>query len=186
MRLSTSQNIALFALFSMIISACQMPAPNNSDDGFDLSGQGQASVVDDASDPNILQIAANSPDHTTLAAAVVAAEIQNVLVNQGPLTVFAPNNDAFAKLPAGTVEELLEPENKSKLAKIITSHASPGTFKGDLLKAGTKIYLATGQYVDVEVRDGDTYVNGAKILGTVEASNGVVHVIDQVFLFPDM
>ena len=112
--------------------------------------------------------------------------IPDILVNQGPLTVFAPNNAAFDKLPAGTVEELLKPENKSKLAKIITSHASPGTFKGDLLKPGTKIYLATGQYVDVEVKDGDTYVNGAKILGTVEASNGVVHVVDQVFLFPDM
>ena len=179
-------SLSLILIAGVMLAACQPAANNSSDPGLDLSGQGQASVVDENSDPNILQIAATSPDHTTLAAAVAAAELQNVLVNQGPLTVFAPNNDAFEKLPPGTVDDLLKPENKSKLAKIITSHASPGTFKGATLKPGVKIYLATGQYVDVEEKDGDTYVNGAKILGTVEASNGVVHVIDQVFLFPDM
>jgi uncharacterized surface protein with fasciclin (FAS1) repeats len=144
---------------------------------------GQAGVVDDQSKKNVLQIALGSPDHTTLVAAVQAAELENVLVNAGPLTVFAPNNAAFDKLPEGTVATLLEPENKSKLATILTSHAAPGTFAGDLLKDGDTIYLATGQYVDVEVKDGTTYVNGARILGTVDASNGVVHVIDQVFLF---
>jgi uncharacterized surface protein with fasciclin (FAS1) repeats len=149
------------------------------------ANHGQAGVQDDVSKKNILQIALGSPDHTTLVAAVKAAELENVLVNPGPLTVFAPNNAAFAKLPEGTVETLLKPENKSKLASIVTSHASPGTFKGDLLADGSQIYLATGQYVDVEVKDGDTYVHGAKILGTVDASNGVVHVVDQVFLFPE-
>ncbi|NNE35515.1 MAG: fasciclin domain-containing protein, partial [Rhodothermales bacterium] len=144
---------------------------------------GQAGVVDPDSKQNILQIAANSPDHTTLAAAVVAAELENVLVNPGPLTVFAPTNAAFDALPAGTVETLLKPENKAKLASIVTSHAAPGTFAGDLLKDGDSIYLATGQYVDVKVENGDTFVNGAKILGTVDASNGVVHVVDTVFLF---
>ncbi len=182
-------NTSLSALFVILVGilliGCQQQPYDGVSAGLDLSSQGQANVVDNVSDPNILQIAAHSPDHTTLAAAVAAAQLENVLVNQGPLTVFAPNNSAFDKLPAGTVEDLLKPENKSKLAKIITSHASPGTFKGDLLKPGTKIYLATGQYVDVEIKDGDTYVNGAKILGTVEASNGVVHVIDQVFLFPE-
>ncbi len=147
------------------------------------ANHGQAGVSDDISEKNILQVALGSSDHTTLVAAVQAAQLENVLVNAGPLTVFAPNNAAFEKLPAGTVDNLLKPENKSKLANIITSHASPGTFKDDLLKDGTQIYLATGQYVNVEVKGGDTYVNGAKILGTVDASNGVVHVIDQVFLF---
>ena len=132
--------------------------------------------------PNVLQIAAESPDHTTLAAAIRAAEMEPTLVSAGPLTVFAPNDAAFAKLPAGTVDELVKPENQRKLQLIITSHASPGTFTGVTLKAGMKIYLATGHYVDVEERDGDMYVNGAKILGTVSASNGVVHVVDTVFL----
>lgn len=171
----------------LLLTSCQSePRDAQSGNTLDLSNQGQANVIDNMSDANILQIALNSSDHTTLAAAIEASDMQNILVSQGPLTVFAPNDAAFAKLPAGTVEELLKPENKSKLAKIITSHASPGTFKGDLLKPGTKIYLATGQYVDVEIKDGHTYVNGAQILGTVDASNGVVHVVDQVFLFPDM
>jgi uncharacterized surface protein with fasciclin (FAS1) repeats len=147
------------------------------------NNHGQAGVADDESAKNILQIALSSKDHTTLVAAVQAAGLENVLVNPGPLTVFAPTNAAFAALPAGTVETLLKPENKAKLAGIVTSHASPGTFKGKDLAAGTQIYLATGQYVDVEVKDGDTYVNGAKILGTVDASNGVVHVVDKVFIF---
>jgi uncharacterized surface protein with fasciclin (FAS1) repeats len=144
---------------------------------------GQAGIADDESAKNILQIALGSKDHTTLVAAVKAAALENVLVNPGPLTVFAPTNAAFDALPAGTVETLLKPENKNKLASIVTSHASPGTFMGNDLKDGDQIYLATGQYVDVEVKDGDTYVNGAKILGTVDASNGVVHVVDKVFLF---
>jgi len=144
---------------------------------------GQSGVIDEDSKANILQIAIGSPDHTTLVAGVQAAELENVLVNPGPLTVFAPTNAGFDKLPEGTLDELLKPENKNKLARIITSHAAPGTFTIALLTDGSKIYMATGQYIDVEVRDGDTYVNGSKILATVDASNGVVHVIDDVFLY---
>lgn len=142
----------------------------------------QAGVMDDVSDPNILQIALGSPDHTTLVAGVVATQLENVLVGAGPLTVFAPTNAAFDKLPEGTLETLLKPENKSKLAAIITSHASPGTYMGEGLKDGMQLYMATGHYVDVKVTEEGTFVNGSKILGTVDAVNGVVHVIDDVFL----
>lgn len=183
MRLRTVQTLLLAATVALFAGACQRTSDYATATPEFSSNHGQAGVVDPNSEPTILQIAASSPDHTTLAAGVVAAELQNVLSNPGPLTVFAPNNDAFDKLPAGTLEELLKPENKSKLAKIITSHASPGTFVGDLLADGDEIYLATGQYVKVEVKDGAKYVNGAKILGTVDASNGVVHVVDTVFLF---
>ncbi len=142
----------------------------------------QAGVKDDVSDPNILQIALGSPDHTTLVAGVVATQLENVLVGAGPLTVFAPTNAAFDKLPEGTLETLLKPENKSKLAAIITSHASPGTFMGEGLKDGDQLYMATGHYVDVKVTEEGTFVNGSKILATIDAVNGVVHVIDDVFL----
>ena len=142
----------------------------------------QAGVKDDVSDPNILQIALGSPDHTTLVAGVVATQLENVLVGAGPLTVFAPTNAAFDKLPKGTLETLLKPENKSKLAAIITSHASPGTFMGEGLKDGMQLYMATGHYVDVKVTEEGTFVNGSKILGTVDATNADVHVIDDVFL----
>jgi len=146
---------------------------------------GQASVVDDKSKKNIIQIAAASADHTTLAAVVKAAGLADVLANPGPLTVFAPTNAAFEKLPAGTVEELLKPENKAKLAGIITFHAAAGTYKPSDLKDGETISMATGGNVNIEEKDGIAYVNGAQVLGSVEASNGMVYVIDAVLLPPD-
>jgi len=147
------------------------------------SNRGQAWVEDEDSKKNILQIANSSPDHKTLAAAIEAAGIQNVLVNAGPLTVFAPNDEAFSNLPEGTVDNLLKPENKQKLANILTSHASPASLKKEQLTEDRQIYLATGQYVNVEIKDGETYVNGAKVLASIPASNGVIHVVDKVFLF---
>ncbi|MGD8306721.1 MAG: fasciclin domain-containing protein [Ignavibacteria bacterium] len=179
--------ISLFGIFILSCLVISFYSCQSNDEGSfgedEFDTHGQSGVVDDVSALNILQIAISSEDHSTLVAGVKAAELENVLVNPGPLTVFAPNNAAFDKLPEGTLDELLKPENKNKLANIITSHAAPGTFAGDLLKHGTKLYLATGQYVDVEVKDGDTFVNGSKLLGTVDASNGVVHVIEDVWLF---
>ncbi len=175
-----------FALFVMLffVSCGEQKPGSTTDESSKFKGNhGQSGVIDNVSKPNILQIAIGSESHTTLVAGVQAAELENILVNPGPLTVFAPTNVAFDKLPEGTLDELLKPENKNKLAKIITSHAAPGTFDIPLLKDGSKIYMATGQYIDVEVKDGDTYVNGSKILATVDASNGVVHVVDDVFLY---
>lgn len=143
---------------------------------------GQASVADDASEKNVLQVALGSKDHSTLVAAVQAAGLEDVLVNAGPLTVFAPTNAAFDALPEGTVEDLLKPENKSKLAKLIKFHASPGNYQGNLLKDGQRLYQASGDYVQVKIENGEVLVHGAKIIGTVEASNGVVHVVDKVLL----
>jgi uncharacterized surface protein with fasciclin (FAS1) repeats len=179
--------ILIFFLSTILILAlcsCEKQQSGSTSEGTQFENlHGQSGVVDEESSPNILQIAIGSPDHSTLVAGVQAAELENVLVNPGPLTVFAPTNSGFDKLPEGALDDLLKPENKNKLAKIITSHAAPGTFDIPLLKDGSKIYMATGQYLDVEVKDGDTYVNGSKILATVDASNGVVHVIEEVFLF---
>ncbi len=147
--------------------------------------KGQAYVDDGISVKNILQVAMASPDHTTLAAGVAAAGLENVLANNGPLTVFAPTNAAFDKLPEGTLDELLKPENRIQLSTIITFHAAPGKYYGNLFKDGQKLFMATGHYVDVEIKDDGTYVNGSKILGTIEASNGVVHVVDNVWLPPE-
>lgn len=148
--------------------------------------KGQASVEDNVSDANILQVAAGSNAHTTLVAAVQAAEIEHVLVNAGPLTVFAPTNDAFAALPEGTVDDLLKPENKAKLANILTGHAAPGSFDQDALKKearkGRKIYTATGQYLEVTVEGDQVLIAGARILGTIQTSNGVINVIDKIIL----
>jgi uncharacterized surface protein with fasciclin (FAS1) repeats len=177
-----------FVLAAMISASCgnnkgsQQEATNNSRPA---PKGGQASVADDLSARNIVQIAIASDDHTTLVAAVQAAGMADVLANPGPLTVFAPTNAAFEKLPAGTVENLLKPENKKTLMRIITFHAAPGTYKLKDLKDGETIGQATGDNVKIEVKDEVIYVNGAKVLGTVEASNGVVHVIDAVLLPPE-
>ena len=177
-----------FALAALICASCgnnsggQQEATNSSRPA---PKGGQASVVDDLSARNIVQIAAASDDHTTLVAAVQAAGMADVLANPGPLTVFAPTNEAFDKLPAGTVETLLKPENKKTLMRIITFHAAPGTYNVKDLKDGMALGQATGDNVMIEVKEEVIYVNGAKVLGTVEASNGVVHVIDAVLLPPE-
>lgn len=177
-------NILLSTIIVLGLSSCGDQKSNSFDQETNFENlHGQAGVVDEESEVNILQIAIGSPDHTTLVAGVQAAQLENVLANPGPLTVFAPTNTAFDKLPEGTLDELLKPENKNKLARIITSHAAPGTFTLELLKDGFKLYMATGQYIDVEVKDGSTFVNGSKILGSVDASNGIVYIIDDVFLF---
>ncbi|MEQ8879842.1 MAG: fasciclin domain-containing protein, partial [Cyclobacteriaceae bacterium] len=119
-------------------------------------------------------------------AAVEAAQIEHVLVNAGPRTVFAPTNEAFDALPEGTVENLLKPENKSQLATILTRHAAPGSFDIDALKReatkGRKIYMATGDYLEVVVEGDKIFVGGAEILSTIPTSNGVIQVVNQVIL----
>ena len=177
--------ISLIVLFSLLISACSgNGSSSTASEPEAFNTHGQAGVVDKDSDKNILQIAAGSDAHTTLAQAVAAADMQDVLANPGPLTVFAPTNAAFDKLPEGTVEDLLKPENKETLARIIMFHAAPGTYKGKLLKDGQKLYMASDHYIDVEVKDDGTYVNGSKIVATIEAANGVIHVVEDVFLPP--
>ena len=146
--------------------------------------QGQAFLRDDEGTPNVLQIAIGSPDHTTLVAAVQAAELENALVNAGPLMVFAPTNDAFAALPEGTVENLLKPENKGALANILKYHVTPGNYSKDFLKKFKKLGQANNQNVLIEVKGDDVYVGGAKILASIKAGNGIVHVIDKVMLPP--
>lgn len=144
--------------------------------------QGQAFIENDESKPNVLQIAIGSPDHTTLVAAVQAAGLENSLVNAGPLMVFAPTNAAFDALPAGTVENLLKPENKDKLAYILKNHVTPGNYSKDFLKKFKKLGQAGGESISVEVKGEDVYVGGAKIIASVPAGNGIVHVVDKVIL----
>jgi len=146
------------------------------------SKSGQAFIEDDGSTPNVLQIAIGSPDHTTLVAAVQAAGLENSLVNAGPLMVFAPTNAAFDALPPGTVEELLKPENKQKLASILKHHVTAGNYDKSFLKNFKKLGQADDTNATVEVKGDDVYVGGAKILGSVKAGNGIVHVVDKVIL----
>jgi len=147
---------------------------------------GQASVLDNVSDRDILKVAMASKDHSTLVTAVQSARIEHILSNAGPLTVFAPNNNAFEKLPDGTVQNLLNPENIELLATVLTRHAAPGSFDMIRLKKeaqkGRKLYMATGDYLDILVEGDDIFINGCKILTSIQTSNGIINVIDKVIL----
>jgi uncharacterized surface protein with fasciclin (FAS1) repeats len=146
---------------------------------------GQSGVKDDVSAKNIVQVAVGSKDHTTLVAAVTAAELVDVLSNAGPFTVFAPTNDAFSKLPAGTVDDLLKPENKEKLQDILQYHVSVGVYQADAFQDGQIIGQVNGSNVTISIKDGKVMLNGtATIVASVPASNGIVHVIDGVILPP--
>lgn len=148
--------------------------------------QGQAAVEDNVSDANALQVAKSLDDFSTLVAAIEAAGVEDAVVNAGPLTIFAPLNSAFDKLPEGTVESLVQPENKSKLAYILTNHVAPANYPIKQLKKearkGRKLYMASGKYLEVENKEGDIFVGGTKILKTVQVSNGWIHVIDDVLV----
>lgn len=171
--------------FALVLTGCGNPTPTSNNSQSKVELRGQSGVEDDESQKNILQIAAASAVHSTLATAVVAADLQDVLTNAGPLTVFAPTNDAFAALPEGTVESLLEPENKSTLARIIKYHAAPGKYSTDMFKDKQRLFMASGHYIEMSVSNGRVMIGEANILGTVEAANGLVHVIDKVLLPPD-
>jgi len=143
----------------------------------------QSGVQDNASQPNIVQVAASSPDHTTLVAAVKAAHLVDALSNAGPFTVFAPTNAAFNKLPAGTVENLLKPENKAILSDILEYHTFVGVIRTDQMRDGQRLNQVNLKNVVLSVQDGKVKVNGkANIIASVRASNGIIHVIDEVLL----
>ena len=135
---------------------------------------------------NIVENAVGSSEHTTLVAAVQAAGLAETLSGAGPFTVFAPTNAAFDALPAGTVEGLVKPENKSKLAKILTYHVVAGALKAADLTDGMELTTVEGQKLKVSVKDGVVMVGNAKVTtADVISSNGVTHVIDAV-LMPKM
>ena len=132
---------------------------------------------------DIIDTAVAAGSFTTLVAAVQAAGLVETLKGAGPFTVFAPSDDAFAKLPAGTVEELVKPESKAKLTAILLLHVLPGAVKSTDI-AGTQVDAVTagGDTVHVDGTDGVT-VDGAKVVAAdIVCSNGVIHVIDTVIL----
>lgn len=146
-------------------------------------GAGQSGVVDNVSNPNVVQIAIGSKDHTTLVAAVKAADLVDVLSNAGPFTVFAPTNEAFNKLPAGTVEGLLKPEKKDALIDILQYHVYVGVLKAESLQDGQSIGEVNGGNIKITIKDGKPVINGkAHIIASIPASNGIIHVIDEVLL----
>ncbi|WP_374653998.1 fasciclin domain-containing protein [Dongia sp.] len=144
---------------------------------------------------NIVENAMNSKDHTTLVAAVKAADLVDTLSGPGPFTVFAPTNAAFDKLPAGTVETLLKPENKPTLGSVLTYHVVPGTLDAKSLladiaanKGKAMLKTVNGENITLEMMGNGIGITDAKgnmsmvTIADVRQSNGIIHVIDKVLL----
>src|SRR6187551_2033280 len=178
--------IIMAAVVSMALFSCgqQQATVQETTAAPEAVGGGQSTVSDTESNPNVVQVAVGSADHSTLVAAVKAGELVDALSNAGPFTVFAPTNAAFDKLPAGTVDDLLKTENKEKLQDILQYHVYVGVISETMVQDGMKLNQVNGGNVVLNKKDGKITVNGANILGSVKASNGIVYVIDAVLLPP--
>src|SRR3954470_21331381 len=191
-----SKRIALFsaAAFSALAFTASVIAPANAEEKkmpkSELSGEKTVMVGGAAMYPskNIIQNAVNSKDHTTLVAAVKAAGLVQTLEGRGPFTVFAPTNMAFGKLPAGTVDTLVKPENKATLTKILTYHVVAGRLEAADLKDGQMLKTVEGEQLTVKREGKNVMIVDAKggtsivTVPNVNQSNGVIHVIDTVLL----
>lgn len=184
-----SRILLIVVLFAMSLVSCKKDAQQSESNTAEPESsvhKGQASVEDNVSAANALTVAKSLDDFSTLVAAIEAAGVEDAVVNAGPLTIFAPLNSAFAKLPEGTVENLVKPENKATLAFILVNHVAPANYPIKQLKKearkGRKLYMASGKYLDVENKDGKIFVGGTEVLKTVQVSNGWIHVIDDVLV----
>lgn len=177
----------LGAVLITTIYSCGTETPTNTETpaSAETTVTKQSDVKDDDSQKDIVKVASGSKDHTTLVAAVKAADLVNALSNTGPFTVFAPTNAAFDKLPEGTVEGLLKEDKKEDLKNILEYHVSIGVFKTDMLQDGQVIGQVNGNNLTITKKDGKLVVNGtANIVASIPASNGIIHVIDGVLLPP--
>jgi len=145
----------------------------------------EASNVPPLHENNIVSIALGSKDHTTLVAALKAADYVTSVAASGPLTVFAPTNDAFAKLPEGTVEDLVKPENVTTLREILKYHVTTSAIQPGWFKEGQTLSMANGKKATMHVNGDDLSLNDAKIIARVPAENGMLYIVDTVLLPPE-
>ena len=183
------QKIFVLGFSSLMLWACNSenatttPSTTSTENA---PGGGQSAVQDDESAKDVVKVAAGSPDHTTLVSAVKQAELVDALSNAGPFTVFAPTNAAFSALPAGTVEDLMKPENKEKLQDILQYHVYVGNISTTLLQDGQTLNQVNGGNITIsKSADGKVKLNNtANVVASIQASNGIIHVIDAVLLPP--
>ena len=169
----------------LILASCNAPTTETSAKSTTTTQTaGQSGVQDNESQKDVVKVAVGSPDHTTLVAALKAGELVDALSNAGPFTVFAPTNAAFDKLPKGTVEDLLKPANKSKLQDILQHHVTLSALDVAVLQDGQSLGMVDGTNAIIKKKDGVTYIGDAKVVASVRASNGFVHVVDGVVLPP--
>ena len=172
--------MALMAALALVVSACGEDEDETAAAG--SSGQStQQEPAQTSADKDIVVLAQDTPQLSTLVKAVTAAELGGTLSGKGPFTVFAPTNAAFKALGQDTLNTLLEPANREQLASILTYHVVPQELMAADLRDGQKLETVNGQTLTVSVKGSDVRVGGARVVKPdVEASNGVVHVIDEV------
>ena len=180
------KSLLMVAIASLAIISCTK-SENNADTSSatttESASGGQEAVVDEDSAPTIVKLAVGNKDLSTLVTAVQAAELTTSLSNAGPFTVFAPTNAAFEKLPAGTVDDLLKPENKGKLTDILGHHTYVGVIKTEQMTDGQNLGMVDGKNITIKMVNGKPTVNGTvNIIASVPASNGMVHFVDGVIL----
>ena len=179
----------IMAMASTAIISCNNASPDTkvaSATSENTPAAGQSAVQDDESAKDVVKVAAGSKDHTTLVAAVKQAGLVDELSNAGPCTVFAPTNEACDKLPKGTVEDLMKPENKEKLQDILQYHVYVGNVSTTIMQDGQTLNEVNGGNITIsKTADGKIRINNtANVIATVPASNGIIHVIDAVLLPP--
>jgi transforming growth factor-beta-induced protein len=166
-------------LFAALLGAALVPSAVAGD----TCSTGSSAKSWSVADKDIVSTAVEAGSFKTLAAALKAADLVGALQGEGPFTVFAPTDEAFAKLPKGTLESLLEPENKALLANVLTYHVVPGKVTADKVVGLRSADALNGQRLPIHVEDGTVVVAGAQVVKTdVMASNGVIHVIDTVMM----
>lgn len=169
------KNMKIVALVMMVFSILALPMSNVS--SYALTQKRQ--------DKSIVEIAVSDGRFNTLVAALKAADLVETLEGKGPFTVFAPTDEAFNKLPSGTVENLLKPENKDTLKDILLYHVASGNLSSkDVSKLdGKEIALENGKTAKISLKDGEVFINDSKVIITdIKANNGVIHVIDTVLM----
>ena len=187
-RLALAAALVLPMAASAVADECPVAAAQKAKAMAHAKAQAKAhvqTVALNADRKDIVDTAVGAGSFKTLVAAVQAAGLVETLKGAGPFTVFAPTDEAFAKLPAGTVESLLKPENKEKLVAVLTYHVVPGkVMAADVVKL-TEAPTVQGSKAKVKVADGTVMIDNAKVVKTdIETSNGVIHVIDAVILPP--
>jgi uncharacterized surface protein with fasciclin (FAS1) repeats len=166
----------------VIFLSCDKPPQDQPVSIEEVVPTGQSAVRDDDSQKNIVQTAIGSPDHKTLVAALKAASYVDALSNAGPFTVFAPTDAAFAKLPTGTVENLVKPENKLQLQDILEYHVFVGVIRESMIHNDMTLNQVNGKNIKLTKNGEHIQVNGANIIATVPTSNGIIYVLDAVLL----
>ncbi len=189
------KNLSIATLALVFLAACGEKKESKTEEVMEEATEVVAEAVEEITTPNIVEVASGNDAFSTLVAAVVAADLAGTLSGDGPFTVFAPTNDAFAKLPAGTVESLLTPESKDALTGILTYHVVSGTFEAaaviEAINSNNGTFTVTtvqGGTIALSLNDGNVILTDAKggtatvVIPDVAASNGVIHAIDTVVM----